>query len=311
MLKIVKSLTKGITWIMSAQRSIRYFPNPKPDYQQETGTPSIPNEDLKTSLSEILDKITFNILPIEKNGGNGIYLGTAGIAYMYYHLSKIPMLEAERNDFLNKAIEYLKPALMVASCSAHKKKDVPSFILGNCGIYAVAAAIFKAIGDEQQCKQYYQLYFEAASICKDFNFLSCGSDELFVGRAGYVLGALWMAKETNTPLPMQEIYRLCKIIVQSGRNYSKRYQLPCPLMYAYYQVEYLGAAHGLCSILQLLISVPGYLDATPTDATDIKRSIDYLLSFQSDDGNFPAATDEIGYHRSWFIGVTEPEGSST
>ncbi|CAH1991314.1 unnamed protein product [Acanthoscelides obtectus] len=113
--------------------------------------------------------------------------------------------------------------------------------------------------------------------------------------SGYVLGALWMSKETNTPLPQQEIYDLCKIIVQSGRNYSKRHQLPCPLMYAYYQVEYLGAAHGLCSILQTLISVPGYLEASPTDAADIKRSIDYLLSLQGDEGNFPAATDEIGY----------------
>ncbi|VEN57357.1 unnamed protein product, partial [Callosobruchus maculatus] len=285
MINIIRSLTKGITGIMSAQRSVRYFPNPKPDYQQETGTPSIPKEDLKNNLSEILDKITSHIKPIEKNGGNGIYLGTGGIAYMYYHLSKIPTLEAERSDFLNKAVEYLKPALMVASCTAHKKKDVPSFILGNCGIYAVAAAVFNATGDESQCKQFIQMYYEAATICKDFNFLSCGSDELFVGRAGYVLGALWMAKETNTPLPIQEIYGLCKIIVQSGRNYSKRHQLPCPLMYAYYQVEYLGAAHGLCSILQLLISVPGYLDAAPTDATDIKRSIDYLLSLQSDEGS--------------------------
>lgn len=57
-------------------------------------------------------------------------------------------------------------------------------------------------------------------------------------------------------------------------------------MYAYYQVEYLGAAHGLCSILQVLLSVPEYLDSNPSDAADIKRSVDFLLSIQSNDGKF-------------------------
>lgn len=78
-------------------------------------------------------------------------------------------------------------------------------------------------------------------------------------------------------------------------------------------MEYLGAAHGLCSILQAILSVPGYFDANPSDQSDVKMSIDYLLSLQSQEGwninnfswavvafmailigNFPAATDEIG-----------------
>ena len=30
-------------------------------------------------------------------------------------------------------------------------------------------------------------------------------------------------------------------------------------MYSYHDTEYLGAAHGLCAILQMLITVPGYI----------------------------------------------------
>lgn len=64
-------------------------------------------------------------------------------------------------------------------------------------------------------------------------------------------------------------------------------------MYAYYDVEYFGAAHGVCTILQALISVPDFLDSHPAEAKDIKDTVDYLLSLQDAEGNFPAATDEI------------------
>jgi lantibiotic modifying enzyme len=111
---------------------------------------------------------------------------------------------------------------------------------------------------------------------------------------GYVLGALWLSKETNTELPQSDIYTLCDIMVESGRKYAERQRCPCPLMYSYYKVEYLGAAHGLCTILQALLSVPGYLATNPAHARDIKTSVDYLLSLQDHQGNFPCASDEIG-----------------
>lgn len=162
----------------------RYFENEKPDFDPKLGSPKIPYNDIKQNLDDILKKIERHIKPIEKNGGDGIYLGTAGISYMYYHLSKIPTLSEAKSEYLKKAVEYIKPATVVASYTAEKKKNVPSFILGNCGVYAVASAVFKAVGDETQSKHYRQLYYEAAGYCKDPKFLACGSDELFVGRAG-------------------------------------------------------------------------------------------------------------------------------
>ena len=64
-------------------------------------------------------------------------------------------------------------------------------------------------------------------------------------------------------------------------------------MFSYYDTEYLGAAHGLCAILQMLLSVPGYLEQCSQDDTkDIKGSIDFLLDMQTASGNFPCAMDE-------------------
>ena len=52
-------------------------------------------------------------------------------------------------------------------------------------------------------------------------------------------------------------------------------------MYSYYDTEYLGAAHGLCAILQMLLTVPGYLEQCSQDyIQDIKGSVDFLLDMQ-------------------------------
>lgn len=170
-------------FVTTMSSSTRYFENVKPDFEPDNGS-KIPNKNIQVSLNGILLKIEKNFKPIEKHGGDGIYLGTAGVAYMFYHLSKIPLLSDRKSTFLNKAVEYIKPALVVSGYLADKKKDVPSFILGNCGVYAVASAIYNAVGDEYQSKHYRQLYNEAANYCKNPRFLACGSDELFVGRAG-------------------------------------------------------------------------------------------------------------------------------
>lgn len=164
----------------------RYFINPKPDYQLEFGNPEIPFNEIQDSLEDIIHKIKSRVKPIEENGGDGLYLGTAGIAYMFYHLSKVSTLSSKKNEYLAMALEYIKPSITVASCISNKKRDVPSFILGNCGIYAVAAAVFKAIEDEAQSNNFSKLYYEAADTCMDPKFLNCGSDDLFVGRTGIV-----------------------------------------------------------------------------------------------------------------------------
>lgn len=113
-----------------------------------------------------------------------MYLGTAGISYMFYHLSKVPTLMSNKEMYLHRGFEYLQPAVKVSQSSAIKRSDIPSFILGPAGVYAVAAVLYHSVGDENQSKHFREQYYKAARYCSEPNFLSCGSDELFVGRAG-------------------------------------------------------------------------------------------------------------------------------
>jgi len=275
----------------------RFFPNTASDFDEANlGDFEIPEKHLMKEVNSMIEDIMTNLKPVELNAEDGLYLGTGGISYMYYHLSKVPTLQKHRSTFLTHAVDYLTPSLSVAQKYANRKKDVPSLLLGNCGIYAVAAVVYKATNNKERSDFFRKMYYEAAHSCKKMRFLDCGSDELFVGRAGYICGALWMAKETDTKPDLQDLHEMCRVMVASGREYAERTKSPSPLMYAYYGVEYLGAAHGLCSILQVLMSVPGYLDANPADAKDVKGSVDYLLGLQDAQGNFPSATDEI--HKS-------------
>ncbi len=84
-------------------------------------------------------------------------------------------------------------------------------------------------------------------------------------------------------------------LVFPGREYSVRKGLKniCPLMYCYYGTDYLGAAHGLAGILQALLAVPGIFNPKLDLERDVKRSVDYLLSLQTESGNFPCALDEL------------------
>lgn len=272
----------------------RFFQNNQLDYDEnKSGCVLIPDDHLLHEVNSMLENIMTHIKPLELNAEDGLYLGTTGISYMFYHLSKIPTFQKQCTKFLCEAVEYLKPSLSVAQKYATSKKDVPSLLLGNCGIYATAAVVYKAINDKERSDFFRNLYYEAANTCKELRFLDCGSDELFVGRAGYLLGAMWMARELDSNVPLQDLHEISRVMIASGREYASRHQCPSPLMYAYYGVEYYGAAHGLCAILQALMSVPGYLDSNPLDAKDVKASVDYLLSLQDAEGNFPSATDDM------------------
>ena len=48
------------------------------------------------------------------------------------------------------------------------------------------------------------------------------------------------------PVQSQEVlFQLCDVMVESGRKFSRKVSSKSPLMYSYYETQYLGTAHGL------------------------------------------------------------------
>ena len=268
-------------------RMVRFFLNPYNDYKP--GDPfTIEKDEVTSQIHEYTNSISKRLQPSRKNVDGGLYVGVTGVSYMFYNLSKNPLLSDNKAVYLEKSIEYLKPALETSA------GDKTSFLLGDAGTYALATVLYKEIGDEnysEMLKTYKSLYTQYLNP----KFLKCGGDEFFVGRAGYLAGALWMCQELKTPVfTKEELYKICDVMVDSGKEYSIRNNSPCPLMYHYYNTEYLGAAHGISFILQMLLSVPGYIKFNKSAANDIQTTLEYLASLQNDEGNWPCCMEEIG-----------------
>uniref|UniRef100_A0A914RQ93 Uncharacterized protein n=1 Tax=Parascaris equorum TaxID=6256 RepID=A0A914RQ93_PAREQ len=54
-------------------------------------------------------------------------------------------------------------------------------------------------------------------------------------------------------ISMKRIKAVVRKMIESGRSYAVEHNSPTPLMYQYHGREYLGAAHGLMGILQMLL----------------------------------------------------------
>ena len=96
-------------------------------------------------------------------------------------------------------------------------------------------------GKETERNDHVQSFIAMQNYCLPMNFFPHGSDELFVGRAGYLAACLVMKRRFQTSvIPVEVTSPLCDVIIESGRQYSKNHNHPSPLMFAYYNSEYLG-----------------------------------------------------------------------
>ncbi|XP_053313402.1 lanC-like protein 3 [Spea bombifrons] len=267
--------------------SQRCFTNRFTDYKgslpagqgSEAGVPLI-----SRTLESILQQ-----LPARGGEEGGLYGGQAGVAYTLYHVSQCPLFGAKRDSYLRKARSLIEP------CVEHYDREqdretLASFLLGGAGVYAVAALIYKAMG-LADFTQALEKFKELWGICVPLGFLECGSDELFVGRSGYLCAALVLKQKLGTEvLTAAQIKSICQAILESGKQYARKKRKPFPLMYSYYGTEYLGAAHGLSSILQVLLSYQEYLSAADRDI--VWQSVDFLVN-QEQNCNWPPELGEV------------------
>ncbi|KAK7792925.1 hypothetical protein R5R35_008002 [Gryllus longicercus] len=259
--------------------SRRYFNNILPDYKNEGVIVS--NDEWRNKVLNVVQMIREN-QPYEDNS-TSLYIGTGGIAYMFYFLSQLPLYSEEKNEFLDHALKYIDASLKNIK---GLRMDNTGFLTRHSGVYAVAAVIYNAVGDTQNADKYLSRYIEVTADYKQHQ--GSGADEFFVGRAGYLSGALWLDRQLGEGAYPQSVMKdMCDSMVLSGREYAYRHNSPCPLMYVYGEREYLGAAHGLSGILQMILSVPESLHRDPKIEHDVRASVDYVLSLQTPAGNFP------------------------
>jgi lantibiotic modifying enzyme len=262
--------------------SIRHFRNDFPDF-----TPNIKNyfdkQFIVRLIKEYVDEIIVNTNPsvqkIDRHTRADLYVGLAGIAFMFLKLSQ----SSVKDEFpsLQLAKDYSHAANEIIERNASKKYI--SLLSGNAGVHFTSAAINKANNESNDVDV--KNLLRGLEIFKHPDYLDDGADEMLVGRCGFTLGILWLQKFTNTEIVSKDqMNNMAQIILSSGRKYAQRNECKVPLMYQYHGREYLGAAHGISAILFFLLSIP----LNKNDLKDVKITIDALLDLQNEAGNFPS-----------------------
>lgn len=210
----------------------RYFINVLSDNYNDVVNTS--NDFWKKQIYSLIKYISSNV---SSSFSNDLYTGTTGIAYMFYHLAVSDGLKNDSTALLSKAMTVLN----LDKSTKYNQPSLCQFICGDAGVYAVKAAICHQSGDLKSAEMYLEHFKNGLAICKPINFFKPGGDELFVGRTGYLYGILWLEKVLGRKIISdRDIIELCSTIVESGRIYSKKRKSIFPLMYSYYNTEYLG-----------------------------------------------------------------------
>ncbi|KAK3741810.1 hypothetical protein QZH41_010444 [Actinostola sp. cb2023] len=282
-------------------QSSRYFPNRFADFSGTVGDISY----VRGLIPQLLAHIEKQCPPQSRqNKDGGLYVGPAGVGYAFYYVAESGVFPEQRQQLLMKALEYLKIAQEhAARISPQSNCGIgAAFLLGHSGVYAVSALVYHALGAQKERDEFYRSFLDMHHICKPANFFPYGSDELLIGRAGYLCGALELNRRLKPQtVPQEVINPVIDSIVHSGQQYAHRHKSASPLMYAYYDTEYLGAAHGLCSILQMLLNFPGYYKDKQGIETLIANSVNAVLAQEFRNGNYPPAVDEASDARNELV----------
>lgn len=188
---------------------------------------------------------------------------------------------------IENAHRYITRAKQNAKQYSRSRDERCAFLCGNAGIFAVSAVISKLANQPDALRQDLREFETGFEACKPINFSKNGSDEVLVGRAGYLSGVYWLNQNISpSPFGSGQILEVCESIVESGRQYSTAKRSPMPLMYQYHGTEYLGAAHGVCAILHMLLESPWFAarsgdnefgDIPKGHLADIKNTVDAFV----------------------------------
>lgn len=280
--------------------STRYFENPFKDFDEIQNHTYPSKSFLLNYISETFLQCMKNAKPKDKSRycDGGLYQGSLGLIYTAFQLIK-------RNHLQNYdpvVKEYIFQCLKANESyfSQVRREREVGFLCDKGGFYIAACIAFRIQNEEEDVKKYAQQYASFSTICEsiDFNH-GRGSDEIFVGRAGYLCGLLFLKKELNIePLPIARLNRVLDSMIESGKSYSLKNSSPCPLMYAYHDSEYLGMAHGLAGILLMILNYSEYFEDRPEAEKLVKDSVDYMLSLQKPNGNFPITMEGVVHPES-------------
>uniref|UniRef100_A0AAY4DKP4 Glutathione S-transferase LANCL1 n=1 Tax=Denticeps clupeoides TaxID=299321 RepID=A0AAY4DKP4_9TELE len=110
-------------------------------------------------------------------------------------------------------------------------------------------------------------------------------DDCCTARAGFLYSLVFINQQFR---PGEDPHPICDAALASGESLAKRNrtQDQSPLMYEWYQEQYVGAAHGLAGIYYFLMQ-PGFVAGQDRVQSLVKPSVDFVCQLKFPSGNYP------------------------
>ncbi|XP_026218941.1 glutathione S-transferase LANCL1 [Anabas testudineus] len=264
----------------------RALKNPYPDYD---GSPASTQAlfDFQGKLtSEFAQRLSCKVselLAVMENGLKSAdprdcttYTGWAGIALLYLHLHNV----FKESSFLQRALEYVSHSLKCLT----RRHDV-TFLCGDAGPLAVAAVVYYRLQRGQETDECINrlLQYHQAVVTGGL------PDELLYGRMGYLYSLIFINQQLgHDRIPLQYIQQISEAVLASGEHLSRKFRIQnqSPLMYEWYQEQYVGAAHGLAGIYYFLMQ-PGLVSVVEHVHRLVRPSVDHVCRLKFPSGNYP------------------------
>ncbi|XP_061777501.1 lanC-like protein 2 isoform X2 [Nerophis ophidion] len=266
----------------------RAFTNPYPDYDQHQ-QPSSPLDHEGQVSSAFQRKVQSKIKDLLQQMEEGLktadphdfstYTGWTGIALLYLQLHRV----SNEASYLQRALDYVKRSMRILN-----GRKV-TFLCGDAGPLAVGAVVHHKLGNTADSKDCLTklLQLQQSVLSTDTEM----PDELLYGRAGYLYALLYVNDQIGGgTVDDDTIAQVVTVIIQSGKNLSAELKKSerCPLLYEWHKKQYVGAAHGLAGIFDMLMQ-PGAKVHSDTLSELVRPSIDYIRHKRFRSGNFPSS----------------------
>eukprot|EP01124_Arcella_intermedia_P011524 TRINITY_DN1791_c0_g1_i4.p1 TRINITY_DN1791_c0_g1~~TRINITY_DN1791_c0_g1_i4.p1 ORF type:complete len:543 (-),score=96.58 TRINITY_DN1791_c0_g1_i4:30-1658(-) len=258
----------------------RFYNNTMRDYV--AGDNVTLSDDLRATMTQYLklyvSLLTQNYLPSNNSLGPGVMVGTSGQAILFLRL----YLNFGNKDYLDLARQYLEASLKY---TAPTPKSQVGFLESYTGTYTIAAIIYNELGNTAESQQYVDLMKTAI-----VEGLQCTDDTFDTGRAGLLMAARMLNTYFGSPvIPQSDILTMAHQILDNGiKTGNGKYLVWKNQVFP--DIIFWGQGHGSTGVLTQFLQMPELL-ANETAAYHIKMTLDYYLTIQYPDGNFPTPLD--------------------
>lgn len=270
--------------------------------------------ELKETLETIHNALYNGIQEVQKHViqdavPGSVYVGIEGIALMETYISRLELYPEEDRERLNKHAADLvaRSLLMLAQALAPVRSGGKASFLETGVGTATMTILFSLHGDttrkgtlSSRSEECIRRLHGAVRTALDEPLSEDGCEVLY-GRAGLLYGLLLIRKHLPFDDVAEELMDLVRDdnlmllvddIMKRGKHGAAVFRkllpqdAPAPsLMWSWHGKRYLGGAHGIAGILQMLLSCPSNVIAP--HMSKIVDTIGWLVDLQDREGNWP------------------------